>query len=333
MSERTHRHQLEKNVLADWLGDKVEALKPYSTQLAIGGIVLVAAIAAAAYYFGQSSTPGARGWQAFLTAYSEGEQKTTEALKEAAEKAEVKGTPAEVWALLAYADRKFERVAFMSAQDPQEAKADLAEAEKALIEVEKQAKGIALTRCRFALGKVYETQNKPEQAREYYQKVAETAKDTAIGKAAAEAARRLAPGSEAVQIIDWLAEQKPPERGTTAPGGNPFMPELGPGFGRGAQPLPERPNLDLPGESPFREGAASGLDFGRDDPLGLLGTPTAPPTPATNTKSPATTEPPDGKEPAETPADDATKAKTKDKANEKASGEEPAKEKAEAEKP
>ena len=270
MSERTHRHELEKNLLADWLAEKIDVLKPFATHLTVAAIIVVAAIAGAIYFFSQNSTGGARAWATYFAAF--GEQKVDEALKDAIEKPEVTGTPAELWARLAYADRQFGLAAFQAAQDPAEAKLSLANAEKTLVEIEDKTKDPALlSRARFTLGRVYETQNRLEQAREYYQKVAESSKDTAIGKASAAAVKRLDPQGEVSQVIGWLAEQKPPPKKTPGTGTDSIFEGL-PGFG--PEPtLPERPNLNLPGaDSPFGS-TGTGLDFGRDDPVGLKGTP------------------------------------------------------------
>ena len=269
MSERTHRHELEKNLLADWLAEKIDLLKPYAIQLTVGGLIALAAIVGAIVYFAQENTSSARGWQAYFTAF--GEQKVEEALKAAIDKPEVRGTPAELWARLAYADRQFGIAAFQAAQDPTEAKAALADAEKALMEIEDKTKDpMILERCRFSLARVYETQNKLNKAREYFQKVAESSQDSAVGKAAAEAVKRLEPKGEVTQVIGWLAEQKPPPKKTPGSGLDSIFEGMGP-FGPGPT-LPERPNLNLPGTgSPF--GAkAGGIDFGRDDPLGTKGT-------------------------------------------------------------
>ncbi len=272
MSERTHRHQLEKNLLADWLAEKVEVLKPYGTQLAVAGLVAVAAIIGAIYYFSQADTVTPRSWQAYFAAFGE-DDKAAEALKEVFEtKPHVKGTSAELWARLSYADQRFQFAAVQLAQDAQEAKEALSDAEKALTPIEGKTRDpLLLARSRYSLARIYETQNKLNKARDYYQKVAESGKDTALGKRAAEAVKRLAPDSEASQVLAWLAEQKPPT--TKGPGsGSSFFDSFGSGFGQ-EPTLPERPNLNLPGAgSPFGPSGSGGIDFGRDDPLGSKGT-------------------------------------------------------------
>jgi len=296
MSERTHRHQLEKNLLADWLGDKIELLKPYTIQLTVGGLIVAAAIVGAVIYFAQTNPTGARGWEAYFTAF--GDQKVEESLKAVIDKPDVKGTPAELWARLAYADRQFGISAFQAAQDPAEAKSALADAEKALVEIEGKTKDpMILERSRYSLARVYETQNKLNKARDYYQKVAESSKDTPVGKAAAAAIERLNPKGEVTQVIGWLSEQKPLPKKSPGSGFNPFLDDLSP-FGPGPT-LPERPNLSLPGtESPLGARGA-GIDFGRDEPLGTkssadVGTPTDP---ARKSES----EPAVGEKPAEKP--------------------------------
>ena len=273
MSERTHRHELEKNVLADWLVEKFELLRPYGAHLAVGALVAVAAVIGAAYYFTRSDAVAPRAWQAYFSAF--GEQKVADALKDAYEQPEVKGTTAELWARLSYADQRFQFASMQSGQDSHEAKTALADAERALTEVVDKAASdpMLLARIRFTLARVYESQNKPNKAREFYQKIVDAGKDTALGKMAAEALTRLDPSGETVQVLAWLAEQKPLPRSSGS--SSPFLDGLGGGLGGpfGPQPtLPERPNLNLPGaESTFGPGG-DGIDFGRDDPLGTKGT-------------------------------------------------------------
>ena len=275
MSERTHRHQLEKNLLADWLAEKYELFKPYGTHIAVGSLVVVAALVGGIYYLTRSDTVTPRAWQSYFSAF--GEQKVADALKDAFETPEVEGTAAELWARLSYADQRFQFAAMQGGQDSQEAKTALADAEKALTEiVDETSDPLLLARIRFSLARIYESQLKPNKAREYYKQIVDAGKDTALGKRSAEALKRLAPDGEATAVLAWLAEQKPLPRST--PGGSPFLDGMGGGFGSpfggGPQPtLPERPNLNLPGaESPFSPSGPGDIDFGRDDPAGAKGT-------------------------------------------------------------
>jgi predicted negative regulator of RcsB-dependent stress response len=272
MSERTHRHELEKNLLADWLAEKYEVVKPYGTQLAVGGLIAAAVLVGAIYYFSQSDTVTPRAWQAYFSAY--GEDKVADALKDTYVKPPVSGTTAELWARLSYADQRFQFASLQGGQDSQEAKTALADAEKSLAEiVDKTSDPLLLARIRYSLARIYESQNKPNKAREYYKQIVDAGKDTALGKRAAEAIRRLNPDGEVVAVLAWLAEQKPL---TKTPGSNSPFDSLGPGFGGlggfGQQPtLPERPNLNLPGTSPFGPSGADGIDFGREAPPGTKG--------------------------------------------------------------
>lgn len=293
MSERTHRHELEKNILADWLADKIEILRPYGTQLAVGGLIAVAVLVGAIMYYSRTDTVAPRALQAYFAAF--GEQKVADALKLAYENKEFKGTTAELWARLSYADQRFQFASVQGGQDSHAAKTALADAEKALTEiVDKTSDPMLLARIRFTLARIYESQNKPNKAREFYQQIVEAGKETALGKRSAEAIKRLDPDGEATAVLVWLAEQKPVTR---PPGGsNPFLDGFGSQFGGGfgQQPtLPERPNLSLPGTgSPFGPSGTGDIDFGRDDPLGTKGTEpegTAPDLNAPQTNEPAKT--------------------------------------------
>jgi hypothetical protein len=89
----------------------------------------------------------------------------------------------------------------------------------------------------LSLGKVYESLCQPEQAKKYYEEVAALEKDSALGKLAQQAAKRMGDQRE-VALLEWFAEQKPRRPA--------------PGFGTSGLPglpndLPERPDFSLPG--------------------------------------------------------------------------------------
>jgi predicted negative regulator of RcsB-dependent stress response len=256
MSERTHRHQLEKNLLADWLSEKMEQLKPYSMQLAVAGVLIVVGAIGAVVYFGWESGASARAWEQFYAAF--GESKSEEALKAAIDNEKVKGTPAELWARLAYADTQLQAATLQYAEDRAKAKLATSQAEKTLKEIEGRTSDPALLiRAHFALGRVYESQNKLDEARKSFQKVVDLGKETPLGEEAQSALKRLDPKGEVAELLAWLDKQEiKPKSGTSSP----LFPSLDQGSG-----LPERPNLNVPG---FGAGKTGEIDFGRDVPLG-----------------------------------------------------------------
>jgi hypothetical protein len=181
-----------------------------------------------------------------------------------------------------------------------------------------------LARVRFTLARVYESQNKPNKAREYYQKIVDAGKDTALGKRGSEALNRLDPNGETVQVLAWLAEQKPLTK--TGSGNSPFD-SFGPGFGGlggfGQEPtLPERPNLNLPGSSPFGPSGTGGIDFGRDDPKGTKGA--EPDGAAPDLNAPQTNEPAKNESGAKGDEEKGSAEKPAEPAKEKSADEKPA---------
>ena len=239
------RHELEKNELADWLGEHIEAVKPYAPTIGIVVVGGVCAILLAIYLAGSGGTASARAWSAYFTAASE---PLPELPLEAVVK-DIPGTPAALWALLTVGDINLEEGARLMFSDREAAKKELEKAEQALTRVEAEANDPVLkTRAKLSLGKVYESLCQPEKARKYYEEVAAAEKDSAIGKLAERSARRMADPRE-VALLAWFAEQKPrrPSPGF-GPGGLPGLPN----------DLPERPDLSLPGLGQPTAGTGSG---------------------------------------------------------------------------
>lgn len=133
------------------------------------------------------------------------------------------------------------------------------------------------------MGKVYEALCKPEDALKYYKLVADTQKDSAIGKAAAKAAKRMENPRD-VKLLAWFAQQTPKKP----------SPLSGPGGGAPGLPndLPDRPDISPP----------SSLGLGN---IGT-GTPDAPEPslPLPGTTPPGAAPPPESKPDADKPAGD-----------------------------
>jgi tetratricopeptide (TPR) repeat protein len=243
------RHELEQNELADWLGEQIEAAKPYAPTI---GIVLVGgavAILLVIYLLGTGGAASARAWSSYFSAFNEREP---EVPLEAFVK-EMPGTPASLWAVQSVGDINLSRGAMQLFSDREEAKKSLDKAETALKRVEAETKDPMLrTRARLSLGKVYEALCRPEEAKKYYEQVAEAEKDSAVGMVAQRAVKRLSDPRE-VELLAWFAEQKPrrPAPGAGA-GGLPGLPN----------DLPERPDLSLPGLGSGPADSGTGIGSG-----------------------------------------------------------------------
>ena len=235
-SER--RHELQENVLANWLGEYVEAMRPHAGAIVIGCGVLLASLVAYFALYGGFGGNSAAGWDKYLVNYAD--TNPAEEMKTLMD--EEKGSAPGLWAKLAYANFQINDAPYKLVNDRKAAESSLEESRKAFEEIEQAARASELkVQAQYGLARVYENQNKLTQAREYYQKVADAEKDGPLGKAAAKAVKRLAEGGPAATMIAWLQEQKPAK----PTGGGPNT-DLLQGFGRTPQ-LPERPNLDVPG--------------------------------------------------------------------------------------
>lgn len=229
------RHELQKNELADWLGERVEMLKPHATAIILGLLLLIVVIVGGLSYFTGEDSTAARSWSTYFGAFNQREPvKVLEQLVK-----ENKGSKPALWAEQAVADMDLTRGANMLFSDRSEAKKMLERAEVAFKSVEAKANDPMLkARAQLGLGKVYESFCKPEQAYEFYAKVAAAHKDTAIGKVAANDAQRMKDQRQ-VELLVWFEKQQP-KKPAPIPGvgGNP------PGL---PSDLPERPDIGLPG--------------------------------------------------------------------------------------
>lgn len=62
------RHELATNVLADWLGEKIEALKPYSAAASVTALLVVVLIFAGIVLYQRRQTSTAQVWSDYFSA-------------------------------------------------------------------------------------------------------------------------------------------------------------------------------------------------------------------------------------------------------------------------
>jgi hypothetical protein len=229
------RHELQQNELADWLGEHIESAKPYAGTIAFVVIGTVVAIGLGIYLMNAGNPASAAGWSDYFSAFNDREPAV--ALNQLA--TERPGTPAALWALQSVGDINLSQGSLQLFSDREEAKRMLDKAEEAYKKVEADASADALLRSRARLGlaKLYEATNRPDEAKKFFELVAQEQKDTAIGKVAAQGVERLSDPRN-VALLAWFAEQKPRKPAPfPGAGGIPGLPN----------DLPERPDLSLPG--------------------------------------------------------------------------------------
>jgi tetratricopeptide (TPR) repeat protein len=277
------RHELKHNELADWLGERMEALRPHVTGVLIGVAALVVIVLGSVWYFSGENQAASQAWSNYFDAFNDREpQKMLQRVA-----TEQSGSKAAWWALAAVGDMNLGEGAALLHSDRTEAQKRLEKAKEAYSQVEATDDPMLKTRARLGLAKVYESLCMPEKAFDYYEKVAKSEKDSAIGKSAAADAKRMK-DSRDVAFLEWFAKQ------------TPKRPAPMPGFGGGVpglpSDLPERPDIGLP------------KGFGLDNiGTGAPGEPTAPAFPAPSGTLPATT-PPDSTAPEAAKSSDAKSA-------------------------
>ncbi|OYV84702.1 MAG: hypothetical protein B7Z73_14930, partial [Planctomycetia bacterium 21-64-5] len=98
------RHELATNVLADWLGEKIKALKPYSAAVSASVLaVTVVAFALVLWYQKREATAN-HAWEEYFSALEQPDpNKTFERLEEVADNYQA-DSPAGQWSRLSLAD-------------------------------------------------------------------------------------------------------------------------------------------------------------------------------------------------------------------------------------
>jgi hypothetical protein len=226
------RHELKHNELADWLGERMEMLKPHATGVLLGIVLLAVILIGSAWYLGGKNQAASRAWSRYFQAFNDREpQKTLDAIA-----GDQSGSKAAWWAKLAVADMDLGKGAAMLYSDRAEATKLLQQAKDGYSRVEAADDPMLKSRARLGLAKVHESLCNVEEAQKYYELVAKDATSPAIAKAAAADAERLKDKEEA-EFLEWFAKQTP-KRPAPLPGMGGTVPGL-PGD------LPSRPNIGL----------------------------------------------------------------------------------------
>jgi hypothetical protein len=319
------RHELQQNELADWLGERIDKLKPHAAQITLAVAVIVLVIFIAGWWLGGSGKESAANWSSYFAALNQPRDRDKALDKVLTDK---RGTSAALWAQLTLGDDSARQGVAALFTDRSEAKKQLdkaAEAYKAVEAASANDPGLQ-GRARLGLAQVYEAQCQPEDAQKWYEKAAATLKDPALSKAASADAERMK-RKDQVELLAWFAGQTPKKPA-------PF-----PGFGGGIpglpNDLPARPDISPPVMTPP---SSLGLDnIGTTNPAApapelpkpdaTTPPPTTPPAvPSTptpgdakagepKTEQPKVEQPKPGAEKSETPKpDSAAPAKTEDSA-------------------
>lgn len=176
-----HRHELEENSLATWLGDKIESLKPHAPTIGVGVVAVIAGVIGLNGWRTAAASAEADRWRDFAVAV-EGATPNLEMLKQAAETNA--GTAVEEWSEITWADgRLFEASSsyFRSREKADEAAEEAIAAYESLVSA--KDRNVA-ERANFQLGRAYELQGKLDEAAKQYARV--TGAFAAVAQARAE---------------------------------------------------------------------------------------------------------------------------------------------------
>lgn len=238
------RHELQDNQLANWLGQHLEQVKPYTKTIVAVLLLAAAAGIAGSYAMRDQAARAQMGWHEYFNASN---QRNTEALSDVAK--HYPGTEAAIWAKLAEADINLTEGLNRLFRSRGDGKDLLGKAQAAymLVDGSTASNQLARERAWFGLGQVYEAQASLDEAKTYYAKLVASSADSALGK---ESQRRIDelddPAVE--KWYNWFANQEArAPMNPNMPGlpGNPDLPDS-PDLPFDLGTLPDRPDISLP---------------------------------------------------------------------------------------
>ncbi len=164
-SER--RHELEQNLLADWLADTMAKIKPYQNAI-LGGMVLVVALLVVGFVWrNMAQRQTANAWEEYFHALQTGGPLDLEEVV-----GRHAGSPVAYWAAVAAADQRLAFGCNSLFTDKPSAMQELRKAVDLYLPVLEQSRETALVeRATFGLARAYEAQIDLEKAVPRYKEV------------------------------------------------------------------------------------------------------------------------------------------------------------------
>jgi tetratricopeptide (TPR) repeat protein len=163
------RHELATNVLADWLGEKIETLKPYSGAVSATALAAVVILIAAVFWYQRREAGAAQAWEEYFAALeSRSPDDATDKLSAVADN--YASSPAGLWSRVSLADAHLADGVENLFKDRAAARKSL---EKAVADyravLDRSSRDPLLAeRATFGLAEAYESKDELEQAREQY---------------------------------------------------------------------------------------------------------------------------------------------------------------------
>lgn len=255
------RHELAKNDLANWLGEQIEALRPYSGAISASVLAAAVLIFAAVLFYQKHQATSSQAWEDYFSALEQPDtNKGFEQLERMADDYPA-DSPAALWSRLSLADTQLAKGVDELFKDRTAARKAIDDAIDHYRAVIEKAPGDSLLAERATLGlaEAFESKNDLDQAREQYRAVLAKWPNGAFSSMAKSRLDDL-DRKPTKDFYDWFAKQAPvnkPPKGSGTPGEKPPF-ELG--------SMPEHPfdsGITLGGKKPASKskGEAENDDF------------------------------------------------------------------------
>lgn len=237
-----HRHELQENQLADWLGRQIEAIKPHAPLIIFGLLAAVVAIAGIKVYNSANASSEAAAWGSYSIAV-EGNRPNLSVLENTAQ--DYAGTNVAEVADITWADGQLYIASqtFLRSRDAADEALEKAKDKYNKLRAASDAR--IRDRAVFGLARVAELEGDVDEATKLYGKVTgafeELAKDRIEDLAM----------NQTKADYDWLAQVQPTRRSAPAGPGTPgVQPEFSPDMLEtpGSPPAVETPAIDPPAE-------------------------------------------------------------------------------------
>jgi predicted negative regulator of RcsB-dependent stress response len=212
------RHELATNALADWLGERIEALKPYSAAVSASAVAVLVLAFATVFWYQKREASAARAWEGYFTALDEQDpEKIRTRLVQVSE--DYAQSSAGLWSRLSLADAQLERGIEALFQDRAGARKALEEAiddYQAVLQASPNDSLLA-ERATFGLAQAYESKDELDSARQKYRELLDRWPEGAFSAMAKD---RLADLDRKTtkEFYDWFAKQSPKVKVPLGPG-------------------------------------------------------------------------------------------------------------------
>ena len=210
------RHDLESNELARWTAARIEKIKPYSTLLVSGVVVLLGTVVVGSMWNSVSESEQEAAWDAYALAVNSSELEILDKLRKIATDDTHAGTVMQEWAFAAWADRQLALASQAYLIDRTYAKELLLRVVSVYEQLAESAGDEQLrNRAHYGLAQVYELQNRLDDARRQYDLV----RGDLEALARVRADHMLAPDVQ--EAYDWLDTAELPRRALQDAPGTP----------------------------------------------------------------------------------------------------------------